>query len=98
MRAWSSKDLAQLNWALSQALKPLVPIDRESWQVTRPNLYSWYNPSNELQRAIWKALEEINLSLEGPQFLTLSLRLTRKYLPEWPTLGGYDLRFFVSLS
>jgi hypothetical protein len=31
IRKWTQTDLAQLNWALSSALKPHLPLDREGW-------------------------------------------------------------------
>src|SRR5690606_27708633 len=85
------------NWTLSHALKSFIPIDREGWQLTRPNLYSWYSLGPELQTAVWETLRDWNLKEEGPGLLIGLLRLSRKHQPSWPELRGYDLRFFCSL-
>ncbi|MBI4925299.1 MAG: hypothetical protein HY843_05175 [Bdellovibrio sp.] len=102
LKSWSDRgirpmkqdDLNNLNWALSSALKPFLPVDREGWQVTRPNLYSWYNPSSAIQRDLWKAIEPWTLADESPFFLLQLLKLTRQFQPSWPEIRGYDLRFF----
>jgi hypothetical protein len=103
MKAWSDRgirrlgqsDLGRLNWALSTALKPHVPLDREGWQLTRPNLYSWYNPNQVIQSELWATLESCTLDQDGPSLLTSLLGLTRQH----PTDRGegYDARFFKSL-
>ncbi len=97
VRLWCESDLGRLNWVLSMALKPYLPLDREGWQVTRPNLYSWYNPHLLLQREIWKALEPWKLTQEGPSFLVSLLKPIRKASPEIQVPSGYDPRFFNSL-
>ncbi len=96
-RRWTLEDLGRLNWALSSTLSPKVPIDREGWQLTRPNLYSWYTPSPPLQREIWETLESWRITDEGPSLLATLLRVGRQNLPEIPTLpetSSYDARFF----
>jgi hypothetical protein len=104
-RAWTEEDLGRLNWALSQSLKPFVPLDREGWQVTRPNLYSWYTPSAPIQRELWATFEEIRITDEGPGLLTQFFSQARQVHPESlhgasPSSGdglGYDTRFFESI-
>lgn len=93
---WNEEDLGRLNWAMSTALKSFL-ADREGWQITRPNLYSWYNPSTSIQREIWSFLSELNVSQEGPSILADLLRYARQSAPDWPELRGYDPRFFSSL-
>ncbi len=97
IRHWSEQDLGQLNWVLSTALKAQLPLDREGWQLTRPNLYSWYNPSRVLQNEIWGALEAWKITEEGPQFLIHSLKAIRRAQPEVFEPNGYDRRFFKTL-
>ena len=69
IRRWSESDLGRLNWVLSTTLKPFIPIDREGWQITRPNLYSWYNPSVALQAQIWSTIQNWNMQRDGPHLL-----------------------------
>jgi hypothetical protein len=57
LRKWNEGDLSRINWAMSTALKPHVPHDRRGWQITQPNLYSWYNPSPAIQKEVWSVLE-----------------------------------------
>lgn len=97
IRHWSESDLGRLNWALSSALKPQIPLDREGWQITRPNLYSWFNPSPILQHEIWVALESWKVTLEGPSFLLTLLSTVRKSQPENADPCGYDPKFFKAL-
>ena len=97
LRKWAESDLGRLNWVLSSALKPYVPLDREGWQLTRPNLYSWYNPSPLLQNEIWNALESWRITQEGPHFLMSLLIPIRKSQPEVYEPSGYDFRFFKAL-
>ncbi len=95
LRPWKEEDLGQLNWALSSALKPHVPLDRESWQITRPNLYSWYNPGPALQREIWLAFDQLRISDEGPSLISGLLRMSSNESGRSST--GYDERFFSTL-
>lgn len=97
IRRWQQQDLSHLNWALSHALKPHVPVDREGWRITRPNLYSWYNPSSPIQKSIWEAFQQWKLTDQGPSLLAGLLRLCRNARPELPELYGYDARFFSAL-
>jgi hypothetical protein len=99
IRAWHKSDLGQLNWVLSSALRPHLPLDREGWAITRQNIYSWYNPSPMLQSEIWAALEEWRISDEGPSFLTFLMGPARQArLPEGCRLtDGYDARFFKAI-
>jgi hypothetical protein len=99
VRAWSKTDLGQLNWALSTALRPHVPLDRESWQLTRQNIYSWYNPSPGIQDEIWSALESWRITDEGPSFITFLMGPARQArLPEGcAPSDGYDPRFFKAV-
>jgi hypothetical protein len=97
IRKWSSSDLGRLNWALSTALRPLVPLDREGWQMTRPNLYSWYNPNETLQKEIWYALEGWRLTDENPAYLANLMKSLRKSHSEVPEPHGFDSRFYQAI-
>jgi hypothetical protein len=97
IRKWSEADLGQLNWALSTALKPHIPLDREGWQITRPNLYSWYSPSRPLQHEIWNTIGSWKINHEGPHYLLKVLMPTRRAQPEHCEPAGYDYRFFQVL-
>lgn len=95
IRHWSISDLGRVNWVLAMALKPYIPIDRESWQVLRSNIYSWYNPGQEIQRAIWNQLDVLHLQNEAADFFTKTLRNAREGCPPIPQ--GYDTRFFRAI-
>lgn len=97
LRPWKQEDLGRLNWALGSALKPHIPIDREGWQITRPNLYSWYNPSPAIQRDLWSALQTWHCGDEGPALLAGLMRWIRQAQPELPEYQGYDERFCTQL-
>jgi hypothetical protein len=97
IRNWSESDLGRLNWALSTTLKPQLPLDREGWHITRPNLYSWYNPSPVIQREMWASLDSWRITDEGPSFLITLLAPIRRAQPEIFDPQGYDPRFFKSL-
>jgi len=97
LRPWSFKDLGRLNWALSSALKPSMPLDREGWEITRPNLYSWYNPGVQLQHEIWNTLDAWRLENEGPSTLVALMGPVRRAQAEIRDPAGYDPRFFQSL-
>ncbi len=93
MRPISEKDLGNLNWALTCALKPYLPLDREGWQLTRPNIYSWYKPSAAIARLLWQALQGIHLSDEGPNELLAQLMKHRTTSPTWRRPSGYGASF-----
>jgi hypothetical protein len=97
LRAWSEADLKDLNWAMHAALKPHIPLDRESWQVARQNIYSWYKPSPQVQREIWSALESWKLSNEDPLFIGALLSSAKKACPEFVEPQGYDSRLFKAI-
>ncbi len=65
IRIWKEDELKQINWTLSSALKPHIAHNREPWQITRPNLYSWYTPSPGFQKRLWETLDRWNLSDDG---------------------------------
>lgn len=94
IRPWSPSDLGRLNWALSTALKPQLPLDREGWLITRPSLYSWYNPCASIQTQIWQALEGPRLSDEGPSVLSALLNPLKSTKAK---STQYDARFFSAL-
>ncbi|MBC7690325.1 MAG: hypothetical protein H7222_01025 [Methylotenera sp.] len=97
IRNFREEDLGRLNWELSSSLKPHLPMDRESWQITKPNLYSWYNPSARIQKEIWSTLSTFSVLEQPPSFLANILRGARQYSPKWPEFEGYDNRFFKTL-
>jgi hypothetical protein len=97
IRPWNASDLGRLNWALSTALKPSLPTEREGWQITRPNLYSWFNPSARMQKKSVQVLESFNLLEEGPPFLLQLVHFLKKTQAESPDPSGYDTRFFKCL-
>jgi hypothetical protein len=99
VRAWSKTDLGQLNWVLSTALRPQLPLDREGWTLTRQNIYSWYNPSPKIQDDIWAALENWRITDEGPSFLTFLMGPARqvRLADGCSSAEGYDARFFKAV-
>jgi hypothetical protein len=97
LRSWSEPDLGRLNWALSTALKTHLPLDREGWVITRPNIYSWYNPSPSIQREIWASFRAWRFTDEGPGFLTSLLGVAKQNSSEGYEAQGYDSKFFESL-
>ena len=70
IRPIQKSDLSNLNWALAHHLKRFTAHGRDTWQLTRPNIYSWYNPSPTLQHRIWETLHSWNLSPDPPRVLT----------------------------
>ena len=72
---WVGEDLGRLNWSLSSRLKPLVPPDRESWVITRPNLFSWYHPPLPLQRELSRELARLPLDQSRVTLLTHAWRM-----------------------
>jgi hypothetical protein len=97
IRAWTEADLKDLNWAMHAALKPHIPLDRESWQVARQNIYSWYKPSPQVQREIWSALESWKLASESPLFVGHLILSAKKASPEYVEPQGYDSRLFKAI-
>lgn len=97
IRKWQAADLSNLNWSLSQALKPHVPLQRDGWFITRPNLYTWYNPSEKLAREIFDTLSQWDLQAESAQFLIQLLLQARRFTPDRAEYRGFDARFFGSL-
>jgi hypothetical protein len=104
VRNWSMADLNDLNWAMNSALKPHIPLDRDSWQIVRQNIYSWYKPSPEIQREIWITLGPWKIPTENPTFLSALMATAHK--AENAThpgnsnanyYEGYDSRFYQSL-
>ena len=96
IRSWTEIDLGRLNWALSSSLKTHLPLDRDGWQITRPNLYSWYNLSAPLQREVWLALEAWKLTEESPNLLFNLLSFGRQFGGDRDEAEtqGYDPRFY----
>ncbi|MGK5087408.1 hypothetical protein WDW86_07600 [Bdellovibrionota bacterium FG-2] len=97
LRSWSEQDLGRLNWALSSALKPYVPLDREGWWLTNRNIYSWFNPDPEMQQLIWKTLAPLRIAHEGPDSLLALLTNASIRTPKQRLQTGYDPRFFSAL-
>lgn len=94
LRPFRPEHLGKLNFELSTALRPHVPLQRESFHLTRPNFYSWYSPPVSLQSELFKVLEEIDFRDESPLFLLELCTDGRRYSPDWPELLGYDSRFY----
>lgn len=94
LRPFKIENLAKLNFELSQALKPHVPLHREGFHLTRPNLYSWFSPSPALQTELARVLESFDFSSETPQYLLDLCRESRRFATESPEMKGYDPRFY----
>lgn len=86
------EDLSQLNWAMSSALKPYLSLKADSWQLTRPNTYSWYNPPSEFCSRIWDFLDTLDLSQTSEQVLE-ELLIT----PSTASRAELDSRFYEVL-
>ena len=97
LRRFTAEDLGRLNWALSTSLKPNLPLDRDGWQLTRPNFYSWYHPSLFIQQELWNTLSTCDLGQDGSGLLAALLIPTRPLGGERPDGQGYDPRFFKAL-
>ena len=97
IRRITADDLGKLNWTLAQALKPHLPVDRDGWHITRPNLYSWYNPGPSIQKEIWRAFSSWQMGTEGPGVLSQLIRMSRRRTSPTTELAGYDERFFASV-
>lgn len=97
LHAWKREYIGKLNYELSMLLKPKIPLDRDGWQITRPNLYSWYNPSPALQAEIWNVLEPLRFKDEGTATLATLLKPSHATTNAQPELQGFDPRFYKAL-
>lgn len=97
LRTWRETDLRDLNFALNNAIKAHLPLDREGWQITRQNIYSWFNPAPAIQAEIWSSLKHCRVTDEGPAVLITLLNLVRQSHPEINEQRGYDPRFFEAV-
>lgn len=95
IRTFKHSDLMELNWALTSTLRTFTPLDREGWQVSRSNLYSWYIPSPQIQQELWNQLQVWRFTNEGPDFI-VRLMLSHRTTPTTRPCG-YDSRFYKSL-
>jgi hypothetical protein len=91
------EQLGRLNFELSSSLKPYVPLHRESWHLTRPNLYSWYTPSVSMIEEIDHVLSGFPIQDEGPNLILEVCNESRRYQPTTSELVGYDQRYFQSV-
>jgi hypothetical protein len=98
LRPFRADHLGKLNFELSTALRPHVPLHREGFHLTRPNLYSWYSPPTLLQEELFRTLEQIEFRDESPIFLLELCTDGRRFFPDWPELLGYDSRFYQEAS
>jgi hypothetical protein len=98
LRPFCTQHLGKLNFELSTALRPHVPLHREGFHLTRPNLYSWYSPPLLLQEELFRTLEQIEFREESPIFLLELCTDGRRFFPDWPELLGYDSRFYQEAS
>lgn len=89
--------LSRINFELADALKPFLPLHRESWHLTRPNIYSWYTPSPSMIDEIDHVLHQFSMCSEGPSFILDLCNESRRYQPVTPELLGYDSRFHSTL-
>ncbi len=97
IRYWKTDDLSQVNWAVTQAIRPKVKIHQEGWQLTRPNLYSWYTPPTHILQKVHSMIREWNLKDEGPTLLPSIIPQIRNHTVHSVENQGYDERFFRSL-
>lgn len=97
VRPFQEKDLSEPQWKLGIALKPYLPPDREAWQLVRQNIYSWYKPSAEAQAEIWRVLQTIRFTDEGPEVLMQWLGPLRRSTCARERTPGYDHRFYSAL-
>lgn len=98
LRVFRPEHLGKLNFELSTALRPHVPLHREGFHLTRPNLYSWYCPPANLQEELYRTLEAIDFREESPVFVLELCTDGRRFFPDWPELLGYDPRFYQEAS
>lgn len=98
LRPFRAEHLGKLNFELSTALRPHVPLHREGFHLTCPNLYSWYTPPANLQEELCRTLETIEFREESPIFLLELCTDGRRFSPDWPELLGYDPRFYQEAS
>lgn len=73
-RKWKRDDLQDLNSTLHVALRSHVPVEREGWQFTRPNFYSWFKLPSEVQDSIWREFGAWRIVDEGPELLVGLIR------------------------
>lgn len=94
IRAFKKEDLGKLNWEICSALKIHVPMLREPWNLTKPNLFSWYQPSEHLQKLIYDTLVDESFRDQTSDFISQWFLELRHKKPEWPESFGYDSRFY----
>jgi hypothetical protein len=97
IRKWKREDLSDLNAALNGALRPLVPMDRDGWQVNRQNIYSWFKPPHEIQEALWNEFSAWRIVDEGPELLVGLIEACRQSRPERARPKGFDEKVYASL-
>ncbi len=97
IRTWRTEDLGHVNWSLCHTIRPKVPLNRGGWQITRPNLYSWYSPSKHIQEQIARTVREWDLKQEGPSLLSTIFLQLRKNEAKGGGFEGYDDRFYSGL-
>ncbi len=97
VRNWKREDLKDLNAALHGALRPMVPMDREGWQFTRPNLFSWFKLPHEIQEALWSEFSAWRVLDEGPELLMGLVEASRQIQPDRQRPVGFDDRVYAAL-
>ncbi len=96
-RAFRKDQLGRMNYEFSTQLKPFVPLHRESWHLTRPNIYSWYTPSPSMLDELEQILQGLPMTDEGPGVLLELGTEGRRFHAEQPESVGYDSRFYQSI-
>ena len=91
------EQIGRLNFELSSSLKPYVPLHRESWHLTRPNIYTWYQPSPSMVEEIDHVLSGFPIEHEGPGLILEVCNESRRYQPTTPEIVGYDQRFSLAI-
>ncbi|MBU6374946.1 MAG: hypothetical protein KGQ59_03020 [Bdellovibrionales bacterium] len=105
LKAWSDRglrklkreDLGDLNAALHGALRPLVPMDRDGWQVTKPNLFSWFKLPADIQDSLWSEFSAWRIIDEGPELLTGLIQSCRQIHAERAQPVGFEESIYSAI-
>ncbi len=95
LRPFTDRELAHLNWALTQALQQPSQVVREGFEISKRSIYSWFNPSPECLIKLWNLLSVLDFSEEGPQVLESLFKTSGRF--RLSRSVTYDSKLFAAV-